>query len=103
MFDDGPSDEEFGDEEEEEQDSEEDVRAAEKRKKPAVPVVRQRWDEVEMNELNTYFKTYLDSKVCPNTKAVRKAKQQSKVKNGKIWMRSDDKIIKKISNLNHKS
>ena len=100
MFEDGSSDEEYADDDDEEPESEEEVRPVKKKKKLAVK--RQRWDETEMKELYNYFKTYLDTKVCPNTHAVRRAKKQSKERNGKIWMRSDDKIVKKISNLNHK-
>ena len=65
-------------------------------------VIRQRWDEDEMDEIQLYFKSYLDSKICPRKMAVEAAKRQSKSRGGKIWKRSFDKIIKTISNINHK-
>ena len=63
---------------------------------------RQKWTTDEVKELQTYFKTYLESEICPRTKSVDEAKKLSRRRNGKIWMRSNDKIIKKISNMNHK-
>ncbi|VDI46116.1 Hypothetical predicted protein [Mytilus galloprovincialis] len=71
-----------------------------KQKKPVV--VRKRWNEIEMAEIRKYFKSYLDAGICPRTEAVEKAKKKSMKDQGKIWMRSNDKIIKKISNMNHK-
>lgn len=63
---------------------------------------RQRWNDEEVAEINMYFRSYLDAKVTPRNNAVMKAKAKSKNRNGAIWKRSNDKIIKKISALNHK-
>lgn len=65
-------------------------------------VVRTKWDEVEHDELNKYFKSFLDTKTVPRKQAVELAKKQSLKIGGKIWRRSNDKIVKKISNMNHK-
>lgn len=101
----------FENDEEELSEKEEDVEEdsaipSQKRKKQvekkSKPVVRKRWDHVEMTEIERYFKSYLDSGICPRTDEVEKAKKKSKKAQGKIWMRSNDKIIKKISNMNHK-
>lgn len=66
------------------------------------PVKRTKWDETEMKEIHKYFQNYLDMGIPPKTKAIETAKKESKRCNGKIWMRSNDKIVKKISNMNHK-
>ena len=93
----------FPDEESEEpEDEEEEEEVVDKKKRKREKVTRQRWDEVEVKELQKYFKTYLSSGICPRILAVEAAKKKSKSAKGKIWMRSNDKIIKKISNMNHK-
>ena len=85
--------------------SEEEEMVVKKRKtakKAKAPCKRQSFDTIEMNEIQTYFKSYLDCRICPRTKAAEVAKKQSKHKKGKIWMRPTDKIVKKISAMNHK-
>lgn len=69
---------------------------------PAPKTKRQPWTAVETSELKKYFKTFLDSKVTPSSKEVRKAKEKSKEKGGQLHARRDDLIIKKISAMNHK-
>lgn len=63
---------------------------------------RQRWTDTEVEELRTYFKTYLDSGITPRGPACLKAKKMSQEKGGEIWRRANHLIIKKISNMNHK-
>ena len=65
-------------------------------------MTRQYFDEEEMNEIHHFFKQYLNLGICPRTAAVNEAKKRSKQKGGKLFLRSADNIIKKISNLNHK-
>ena len=88
--------------ENEAEDSEEEDELAAKRRKPKVQHKRQRWDIEEMKEINMYFQRFLDSKIVPRTKDVQHAQKKSKKTGGKIWMRTMDKIIKKISAMNHK-
>ena len=95
--DDGDSDVEIDNDIEDESAEEE----ATVKKRPR-PCKRQKWDTVELEEINKYFPTYLEAGICPKSKAVETAKKQSQKKKGKIWMRSNDKIIKKISAMNHK-
>ena len=70
------------------------------RKKPKMK--RQRWSEVEENEIKKYFATFLDSKTTPRSKQVEKAKKKSKEKGGEIHKRACHLIIKKISAINHR-
>jgi hypothetical protein len=63
---------------------------------------RQKFSQVETEEINFYFGEYLKCGICPRKKQVEDAKQKSRKKNGEIWKRSNDKIIKKISAMNHK-
>lgn len=65
-------------------------------------VVRQRWDNMEMDEIHLYFQSYLDARITPRSCKVNAAKKKSKSRGGKIHLRSTDKIIKKISAMNHK-
>ena len=78
------------DEHDQEDVEEEEVKHA-KRKR----TIRHRWDEIEVQELKQYLCSYLDAKVTPQTKQVERAKKQSHARGGKIWKRSNDKIIKK--------
>ena len=71
-------------------------------KTPKKTVQRTRWDEDEVAELKLYFGTHLASKICPRKYAIEVAKKQSKKRGGKLWRRTNDKIVKKISNINHK-
>jgi tRNA A37 N6-isopentenylltransferase MiaA len=87
---------------EDEDEDEEVVEEVKRSRKQKRQVIRQKWDEIEMKEIEQYFRSYLDAKVCPRKKAVELAKKQSKNRNGKIWRRTNDKIVKKISALNHK-
>ena len=64
--------------------------------------VRQRWDTIEVEEIHRYFKSYLDGGITPRQEAVKVAQERSKKAGGKIWKRSIDKIVKKISAMNHK-
>ena len=83
----------------EHQGEQEDGQRKPKQKKP---VHRQKWDADEVQEIHVYFGSFLDLKKCPRKKAVDLAKKQSKAKGGKLWKRSNDKIVKKISNMNKK-
>ena len=58
-------------------------------------VKRQAWDSDEIEEIDKYFKTYLKAGICPRKQAVESSKLQSKKRHDKIWMRSNDKIVKK--------
>lgn len=82
--------------------SDDDIVEEEVKKPTLKPCKRQTWDSVEMDEIHKYFKAYLNAKICPRKEAVESAKLKSKQRNGKIWMRSNDKIVKKISAMNHK-
>ncbi|KAH3787003.1 hypothetical protein DPMN_165122 [Dreissena polymorpha] len=73
-----------------------------KRKPPQKGCKRQKFTEVETEEIKTYFSEYLKSGICPRKQQVEDAKQKSRKKTGQIWKRSNDKIIKKISAMNHK-
>ena len=86
------------------EDSEEEVETTQKKspKAPRGKIVRQRWDRIEMEEIHTYFQTYLDAGIVPRTKNVLSAQKKSKNCGGKIWLRTVDKIVKKISAMNHK-
>lgn len=60
------------------------------------------WTPVEMQEIELYFGSFLESRICPRKKDVEDAKKKSIKRNGEIWRRSNDKIVKKISAMNHK-
>ena len=66
-------------------------------------VTRQRWDATEMEEIHKYFSSFLEAKIVPRTKDVQLAQKKSKQQGGKIWKRTSDKVVKKISNINHKN
>ncbi|XP_060600852.1 uncharacterized protein LOC132754246 isoform X5 [Ruditapes philippinarum] len=83
-------------------DEEEDKVHAPEKKKRKKMTARQRWTDTEVEELRTYFKTYLDSGITPRAPACLKAKKMSQEKGGEIWRRANHLIIKKISNINHK-
>lgn len=74
----------------------------ERTKKPQMKVTRRRWDDVETEEIHKYFQTFLDSKIVPRTRDVTLAQKKSAKNGGKLWQRSVDKVIKKISAMNHK-
>ena len=59
-----------------EHDQEEDVEEEEVKHAKRKRTIRQRWDEIEVQELNQYFSSYLDAKVIPQTKQVERAKKQ---------------------------
>ena len=80
-------------ESEREEPEEEEIVVDTKKKKQKVKATRKRWDEVEVEELKKYLKTYLNSGICPRNPAVEAAKTRSKIANGRIWMRLNDKII----------
>ncbi|XP_052276517.1 uncharacterized protein LOC127875487 isoform X1 [Dreissena polymorpha] len=81
---------------------EEEFEGKRKRKPPQKGCKRQKFTEVETEEIKTYFSEYLKSGICPRKQQVEDAKQKSRKKTGQIWKRSNDKIIKKISAMNHK-
>ncbi|XP_052234644.1 uncharacterized protein LOC127847085 [Dreissena polymorpha] len=81
---------------------EEEFEGKRKRKPPQKGCKRQKFTEVETEEIKTYFSEYLKSGICLRKQQVEDAKQKSRKKTGKIWKRSNDKIIKKISAMNHK-
>ena len=95
---------ESDDQEEAYSSDEEEMQPVKKKNKKTnkAPVKRTKWDETEMKEIHKYFQSYLDMGIPPKTKAIEAAKKESKRCNEKIWMRSTDKIVKKISNMNHK-
>ncbi|KAH3893602.1 hypothetical protein DPMN_017750 [Dreissena polymorpha] len=81
---------------------EEEFEGKRKRKPPKKAAKPQKFTEVETEEIKTYFSEYLKSGIRPRKPQVEDAKQKSRKKNGHIWKRSSDKIIKKISAMNHK-
>ncbi|KAH3707196.1 hypothetical protein DPMN_066593 [Dreissena polymorpha] len=81
---------------------EEEFEGKRKRKPPKKAAKRQKFTEVETEEIKTYFSEYLKSGICRRKPQVEHAKQKSRKKNGHIWKRSSNKIIKKISAMNHK-
>lgn len=83
-------------------DDEEEFDGKRKRKSPKKAPKRQKFSQVETEEIQYYFGEYLKCGICPRKKQVEDAKQKSLKKNGEIWKRSNDKIIKKISAMNHK-
>ena len=81
---------------------EEEFEGKRKRKPPKKAEKRQKFTEVETEEIKTDFSEYLKSGICPRKQQVEDAKQKSRKKNRQIWKRSNYKIIKKISAMNHK-
>ncbi|KAH3865322.1 hypothetical protein DPMN_028361 [Dreissena polymorpha] len=77
---------------------EEEFEGKRKSKPPKKAAKRQKFTEVETEEIKTNFSEYLKSGICPRKQQVEDAKK----KKGQIWKRSNDKIIKKISAMNHK-
>lgn len=72
------------------------------KKKKAVRVKRRHWSKGEVVEIHKYFKSYLDAKKTPRSKAIEEAKEKSRKKGGILHRRENHLIIKKISALNHK-
>ncbi|KAH3878955.1 hypothetical protein DPMN_002856 [Dreissena polymorpha] len=81
---------------------EEEFEGKRKRKPPKKVAKRQKFTEVETEEIKTDLNEYLKSGIFPRKPQVEVAKQKSRKKNGHIWKRSSDKKIKKISAMNHK-
>lgn len=102
VFDDAAEENEWEREDLPDEEEEEVVVDKKKNKRQKAKTKRTQWDDEEHEELNRYFKSYLDTKTCPRKKAIELAKKQSKNRNGKIWKRTNDKIVKKISAINHK-
>ena len=73
-----------------------------KRKSQKQAPKRQKFSQVETAEIKDYFSEYLKSGICPRKKKVEDAKLKSRKTNGELWKRSNDKIIKKISAMNHR-
>ena len=63
---------------------------------------RQKWDAVETAELRKYFKEHLEAKTTPRSKEIDLKKKKSQKNGGKLYLRRNDLIIKKISAMNHK-
>lgn len=98
--DDGDPDK-FLEESSDEEDDNRDVGGRIARKAPPAPA-RQKWDAVETAELRKYFKEHLEAKTTPRAKEIDCKKKKSLKNGGKLHMRRNDLIIKKISAMNHK-
>ncbi|KAH3879615.1 hypothetical protein DPMN_003521 [Dreissena polymorpha] len=78
------------------------LKEREKGSPPKKVAKRQKFTEVETEEIKTDLSEYLKCGIFPRKPQVEDAKQKSRKKNGHVWKRSSDKIIKKISAMNHK-
>jgi hypothetical protein len=63
---------------------------------------RVKWTQVELGELEKYFKKFIDSKITPRAKDCENVRAQSQKKGGQLHRRAAHLIIKKISAINHR-
>lgn len=61
---------------------------------------RQRWTDKEIEEINIYFKKFLETGTTPRSVYIEKMKKTIKKNGGIVHLRANHLIIKKISNMN---
>jgi hypothetical protein len=87
-------------EEEHDEDEEEMMAREEKTMKKKKKSNRQRWTKTEIEELQIYFKQFLDTGTTPRRAFIDKMKKKIEQNGGVVHLRDSHLIIKKISNMN---
>lgn len=84
-------------------DDEERKTKGKKRKKPVIPVCRDKWTAEDIDEVHRYFAQFLKAGKCPGIGDCEKVRSLSKKNGGNLWKKKRDNIKKKVSYMNCKS